>query len=136
MVKSMKTVYLSRDFRPVSVTTHKPGDLYRHPIFGECRRVTASRLCLVGERLGVDSEAFLGLLNAIIQNAENDQYDGRPVESWFGLVGLEPPQPPPSELVKVKCPECGVPHWALEEKGRLFENGLCGSCWPKNFFTP
>ncbi len=84
----MKTIYLSRDFRVVVVSTYKPGDIYNDPRFGECRRVTASRLCLAGERAGIDSEAFQELLKAISDVAENDQYDGRAVESWFGLVGL------------------------------------------------
>ncbi len=108
---------------------------YRHPDFGECRRVTASRLCLVGERAGIDSEAFQELLKAISDVAENDQYDGRAVESWFGLVGLEPPKIKAPELVSVRCPRCRTVHWALEERGRIFEDGVCGPCWSKHYIA-
>lgn len=131
----MKTIYLTRAFRPLTVSTHKPGDIYRHPDFGECRRVTASRLCLAGERLGIESEAFHGLLKAIVQNAEDDQYDGRSIESWFGLVGVEPPRPAEPELVWVKCPECGIVFLCLEEKGRLFDDGVCLSCRSRHYLV-
>ncbi len=131
----MKTIYLSRDFRIVTVSTYKPGDIYNDPRFGECRRVTASRLCLVGERAGADSDALHGILKAISDVAENNRYDGRAVESWFGLVGIEPPKGRPPELVKVTCPKCKKVHWALEEKGRIFEDGVCGLCWSKHYMA-
>jgi hypothetical protein len=131
----MKAIYLTRTFHPVTVSTHKPGEIYQHPALGECRRVTAQRLCLAANRLGRTSESILGLLRAIGGAAVNGCYDGRTVESWYGLVGLLPPAEEPDRMVTVQCPTCGITHWALEEKGQVFEGGVCTDCWSRHYIA-
>lgn len=131
----MKTIYLSRNFQPIAVSTHKPGDVYRDIVLGECRRLTAKRLCLAGERYGKDSDAFLGLLRAIVDASEGGEYDGRAIESWYGLVGMAAPEKKPGDLHRVRCPACNAWHWALEEDGALWEGGVCGICWSRNYLT-
>jgi len=127
----MNIIYLTRTLSPVSVTCTVPGDTHMHPDYGECRRLTAKRFCLVRTRAGIESDAFQGLLKAVCEHAYDGMYDGRSIEYWYGLVGLDPPEP---EMVKVKCPECGAIHYALKENGKIWENGVCGECWSKHFF--
>lgn len=133
----MKTIYLNRSFMPVVVKTVVPGDIHIDPVFGDCRRMTAKRFCLASERAGKESDALHELLKAVLEAAENDVYDGRAVKDWFGLVGLSPPEPPPPQpasLEEVICPKCHCHHWTLFENGKVWQNGVCGRCWSKNFY--
>lgn len=127
----MKTIYLSRTFQPITITAIHPGETHLDPVWGECRRLTAKRFCLMAERAGKASDAILGLLGAISKAAEEDVYDGRTVGDWYGLVGLPAPEKKPDELVGVACPECGQRHLALEHGGRLWNDGVCDECWEK-----
>jgi hypothetical protein len=85
---------------------------------------------LASERLGKESEAFQGLLAALQRIADDDVYDGRAIADWYGLVGIEPPEERSPELVRTECPKCKRVHFPLEEKGRVWNNGVCASCWP------
>lgn len=129
----MQTIYLSRTFQPVIVSSPHPGDVHADPVLGDCRRLTAKRLCLAAERAGKESVAVLGLLRAICDVAEKDQYDGRAVDDWYGLIGLPAPV---SELIAVVCPRCGINHYAREEKGKLWNDGLCLDCGWERMYAP
>ena len=129
----MKNVYLDRHFRPLAIDIPQPGDTCHDPVMGVCRRLTPRRLCLAAERLGKDSPAFTSLLDAINEVATPDgSYDGCSLDSWYGLVGLTPPHPD-RRLEWTTCPDCGKNHFALNEHGRLFDDGLCGECATQNF---
>lgn len=130
----MKTIYLTRTFQPVVVTAVVPGDLHADPVHGDCRRLTARRLCLAAERMGKESDAFLALLGAIDDVTERGVYDGREVADWYGLVGLAAPKMRAPELVKTVCPKCKATHFALEEEGGLWNGGVCGECL--DLYTP
>lgn len=124
----MKTIYLTRAFQPLVVDAPAPGDSHRHPDFGDCRRLTASRFCLAAERAGKGSEAILGLLEAVRRVAKDDIYDGRPLESWYGLIGLPLPPPKEPEYVRTICPKCGAVHYPLVEDGEVWNGGYCLIC--------
>ena len=132
----MKTVYLDRHFRPLCIDLPQPGDVHHDPVLGDCRRVTPSRLCLAAERAGRESDALLSLLRAIGKASVSGSYDGRSLESWYGLVGLEVPPPPSLEtqldaLMETTCPKCGIVHWCLpEDDGSLPDGGVCLDCQP------
>lgn len=131
----MKTIYVSRSFTPCIISAHTPGDAYRDPVLGDCRRLTAKRLCLLAERAGKESDALQGVLNAIVEAAKEGVYDGRDIDSWYGLVGMGIPCPPNDGMVRVKCPECKAWHWALEEYGCIWDNGICGECASRKFIV-
>ena len=128
----MKTIYLTRNFQPVTISAVKPGTVYRHPEFGECRRLTARALCLASERLGKESDAFLGLVKAIAGAAEKEEYDGRQVDDWYGLVGLQRPRGEVGDLKLGICSRCGRRHWyGVEEL-----QDLCFDCWVGKVYSP
>ena len=131
---AMKTIYLSRLFTPVIVDTPFPGDVHLDNDKGECRRLTAKRFCLAAERMGRESESIVGLLEAIGGLAENGAYDGRPLDSWYGLVGLPPALHSPS-LVPIQCPECNETHFSLKERGEVWNDGLCAWCWSRGWLA-
>lgn len=129
----MKILYVSRRFQVRAVRTSAPGDVHADPAWGECRRLTAKRFCLMAERAGKDSEAVPALLSAILAAAEHGVYDGRAVEDWYGLAGLSPPE---EELRPVECPECGAWHFALHSAGGVWNGGVCCVCRGKCFHSP
>lgn len=132
----MKTIYLARDFSPLVIDAFVPGDSHADPARGDCRRLTAKRLCLASERMGKKSAAILGLLAALGGVAEKGAYDGRAVEDWYGLLGLAAPAKPEPRLVPSRCPRCGVAHYSLEENGELWNGGVCGDCLLTQCYTP
>jgi hypothetical protein len=125
----MRIIYLSRCFQPRTVSTPAPGDIYPDPAWGDCKRLTASRFCLAAERLGTDSDAFTGILEALEGAAVNDEYDGRHLDGWRGLVGLPPMERGLREII---CPECRTVHFALHERGRPWNGGVCCRCEGEN----
>ena len=125
----MKIIYLSRDLACAVVDTPAPGDVYRDASLGDCRRLTAKRLCLAAERAGRKSIAILGLLRAIDGAAEDGMYDGRAVDDWYGLIGLSPPRRAPAVLAPVPCSRCGMTHYALDDDGEIWLDGVCATCW-------
>lgn len=128
----MPTIYISRNFDPVTIDAVNPGDAHVDLVRGECRRLTPRRFVLAGERLGIGSEAFLRLVEAIGNSTSNSVYDGRSLESWYGLVGLDYVARK-DELTRTVCPKCKCFHNVLEEHGRLWNDGICVDCWSKEF---
>ena len=124
----MKTIYLSRRLDPVAVDAVNPGDIYSDPVLGDCRRLTARRLCLAADRAGKESVAILGLLAAIGGAVVDGMYDGRAVADWYGLVGVAMPERRPAALVRVVCPQCKAAHYALDEDGEIWGGGFCSEC--------
>lgn len=136
----MKIIYLSQSFQPVTVNLPAPGDSYRDPVLGDCRRLTASRFCLAAERMGKDSDAFLGLLAAIVEASEKtNEHDqpisnGRTVESWYGMVGLDYGilRELMSTLRKTTCPQCKKTHWCVIDFAGYPK---CATCWTSYFLV-
>lgn len=128
----MKTIYLSRHFLPVVITAHVPGDLHMDFIQGDCRRLTAKRLCLAAERMGKESVAFLALLGAIGEVAENGVYDGRTVADWYGLIGMTPPACDAENLEYSVCADCGRGYWYGVPEYR----DVCFDCAHGPWYTP
>ncbi len=128
----MKILYINRNFQFATVSTHAPGDIYSHPSWGECRRLTAKRFCLMAERAGKKSDAFQGLLSAICDIAENGVYDGRAVSDWYGLVGLKEPTIEESTLEYGVCSRCKRGYWYGIPELRT----LCFDCWVGPLYAP
>lgn len=124
----MQTLYLDRQFSPVAVASANPGDRYHDAARGECRRLTAERLCMAAQRLGNESNALLALLAAIRGASLAGRYDGRSVRDWYGLVGLDYEEARREELAFARrvCPACGRVHYA---NGEYEGETLCGECW-------
>lgn len=129
---AMKIIYISPSFNPLSVSVSIPGDIHIDPVWGECRRLTAKRVCLAAERAGKESDAFLALLAAITGAAEKGAYDGRAVRDWYGLVGLEMPEVKEGELEYGVCNMCGVGHWY----GIIELRDICFDCWVGPLWPP
>lgn len=131
----METIYLDRRFHPIIVDAPVPGDVHADPVLGDCRRLTAKRFCLAAERAGKESKLIVGLLRAIDGVAVDGSYDGRPLDSWYGLIGMAAPTRIPPRLVPVQCPECGQSHFSVEERGRIWNGGLCAWCWSRGWLA-
>lgn len=127
----MKTIYISRNLQSIAVSSTVPGDTYRHPVMGDCRRMTAKRFCLAAERAGKESDAALRLLAAIGEAAVDGVYDGRAVNDWYGLIGVQPPGD--SDGMEMgTCVRCGRTHWFAWSELR----DLCFSCFHGEGFMP